>query len=388
MKTPEQAVADIRRRLAGSWHRDACGAAGAWPHRFPLGAAAKADLERDFAAFQQAVFTWRRWADSHGATLIDAVRRVSGTTQQVPTHVEIASAEVAAAVCGPRWAARLARGRQRAAVLTARYPHVDDVAAVVREVDGYTATDFELLCAAADWFALNSAAGLTPRQVPVPGLHAKWLNTRQATVAALAGVPELGLLPPHPARIHFTYLDPHYRSGGGRRHDSATVGDTMTPAYRPEVVVISENKDTAIHFPSVPGAISVEGAGFGGRTAAAFDWLRSCPTLVYWGDMDAAGFEILDGYRAAGVRVQSMLMDTGAFESYEQFGTWTDARGVTLPAAPRRHLPHLTDAERALYEQLTDPAWTRVRRVEQERIPLSVAAGALERCGRSPFATA
>ncbi|WP_448642326.1 Wadjet anti-phage system protein JetD domain-containing protein [Geodermatophilus sp. URMC 63] len=34
---------------------------------------------------------------------------------------------------------------------------------------------------------------------------------------------------------------------------------------------------------------------------------------------------------------------------------------------------HLTGAERTLYHQLIAPDWTRDRRVEQERIPLSVA---------------
>jgi Uncharacterized protein conserved in bacteria C-term(DUF2220) len=36
--------------------------------------------------------------------------------------------------------------------------------------------------------------------------------------------------------------------------------------------------------------------------------------------------------------------------------------------------PALTPSERDLYQLLTDPAWTRVRRIEQERIPLGVGA--------------
>jgi hypothetical protein len=36
-------------------------------------------------------------------------------------------------------------------------------------------------------------------------------------------------------------------------------------------------------------------------------------------------------------------------------------------------VPHLTEAERALYHRLISPDWTGHRRVEQERIPLSVA---------------
>jgi len=36
-------------------------------------------------------------------------------------------------------------------------------------------------------------------------------------------------------------------------------------------------------------------------------------------------------------------------------------------------LLHLTDSERSMYDKLAAPEWTRVRRVEQERVPLSVA---------------
>ncbi len=39
------------------------------------------------------------------------------------------------------------------------------------------------------------------------------------------------------------------------------------PPINPRVVLISENKDTAIHFPAhIAGGISVEGAGYGGKT--------------------------------------------------------------------------------------------------------------------------
>jgi hypothetical protein len=377
MKTPEQALEETRRRLRNTWHLDATGQGTAWPHQIPLGSPSKTTLESDFARYQQAAFGWRDWAAAHQLTITDTNRTVHGTTQRIPAHLTIPTADAAARLCGAEWVRRLKRGRVRASQLSSRYPHVQDIARMIRGVDSYTDTDFELLCAAADWFSRHSGAGLTPRQVPVPGLHAKWLNTRQPAVAALAGIPGLGLLPPHPARLHLTYLDPGYLATGRRRHDSATVGDTMTPAYQPEVVVISENKDTALHFPPLPAGVSVEGVGYGGGTAAAFPWLKDCPNLFYWGDIDSAGFEILDGFREAGLAVTSMLMDAATYEQYERFGTRTDARGNEITAGTRRLLLRLTEAERQLYEHLTDPSWTRFRRVEQEKIPLDVASRAI-----------
>lgn len=102
-------------------------------------------------------------------------------------------------------------------------------------------------------------------------------------VQALTGIDDLGLLPGHPPRIHFTYLDPGHLGAGGRVHDSATTGDSFRPAYQPEIVVFSENKDTAIHFPPLAGGISVEGVGKDGKTPASFPWIRDAPVLVYWG---------------------------------------------------------------------------------------------------------
>ncbi|WP_151083317.1 DUF3322 and DUF2220 domain-containing protein [Nocardioides cynanchi] len=394
MKTPDRILADVRRRLDRTWAAALAGTGGidgsdggadeaAWPHAFPVGQPSSRDLGSDFPAAVRDVAGWRDWAATHDATLRYRSRVVLGTPQQFPTHLEVPDLDSAARLCGPPWPERLARGRDRLAVLTERYPHLTEPSRVVSSVDSYSPLDFGLLCRAADWFASRGPAEgrprLTPRQVPIEGLHAKWLNTRHALVRELAGIDDLGLLPPHQARIHFTYLDPDYRARGGRIHDSATVGDAVTLPYQPKIVVISENKDTAIHFPPVSGGVSIEGMGRGGNTAAAFDWLVNAPALFYWGDMDADGLEILDGFRAAGVAATSLLMGTADYDTWERFGTNHDPRG--RPLAPRnpRPTPHLTANELALYQRLISPGWTRHRRIEQERIPLDSAAQQLHR---------
>jgi hypothetical protein len=99
---------------------------------------------------------------------------------------------------------------------------------------------------------------------------------------------------------------------------------------------------------------------------------------VYWGDIDAAGYEILDGFRGDGVPASSMLMDLVTFERYERYGTSLDRRGSPLGPGTRRDLPRLDAAERTLYHAITDPAWKRHRRIEQERIPLADALTALQ----------
>jgi len=373
MKTPDLIRADITRRLASNWHHDITGGTVTWPHSFPLGKPTKSDLDTDYGTFHRHVLEWQDWARVHQVAITYTNRHVLGTTQIIPTHATVPDLATAAKIAAGGWPHRLTRGTQRIGILRNRFPEAPGLARLVRAVDGYTDTDFDLLLTVADWFSYNDPAGLTPRQVPIPGIHAKWLNSHQPHILTLTGKANLGLLPPHSPRIHFTYLDPDYRATGRRAYDSATVGDTSVPAYQPQVVIISENKDTAIHFPLISSGISVEGDGFGGKTAAAFPWLVNADSVHYWGDIDAYGYEILNGWRADGVPVTSILMDPATYETYEPYGTNTDAKGRPLEVGIRKPLPHLTVEERAVYEHITDPTCSGHRRIEQERIPLREA---------------
>ena len=377
MKSPEQVTTDIRRRLSSRWHTHLAGGETAFPHAFPLGQVSSAEMRADYAAVWQQTRAWQDWAHQHDVQLSYATRMAAGGThQQVPTHATVTSIDHAASIVGGDWPGRLARGHSRLEVLRGSYPDLPDVARVVRSIDTYSELDFELLLTVSQWFAQDPARarGVTPRQVPIPGVHAKWLQAHERAVCWLLGVDDLMLLPNHPCRIHFTYLDPGHRASGGRIHDSATGGDRFTPAYLPQVVVISENKDTAIGFPELPGGISVEGVGRGGKTPASFDWLREAPLVVYWGDMDRDGYEILDGYRADfGRDLDSVLMDEQTYAAYEPFGTDTDKHGAIIKPGNPRLVPWLRPHERAVYEMLTDPQHVGHRRIEQERIPLAVA---------------
>lgn len=381
LKSISEIVTAVAARLARTWHTEVADVERSWPHTFPLGTVTRTELEAQFPALQQQALAWQEWTERNQLDLTWASRRVHRSAQPMPTHVTVADIDTATAVAGGDWPARLRRGRQRARRLHHTFP-TGPAARILRETDKYTPTDFDLLIAAACWFRNNNAAGLTPRQVPIPGLHAKWLNTSRHLIAALAERDDLGLLPEHPPRIHFTYLDPAHRAAGGRWHDSATVGDTMTPAYQPHLIVISENKDTAIHFPALPNAISVEGDGFGAAAVASIPWLAAAPHLIYWGDMDAHGFEIVDNFRREGLPIRTILMDQTTYERYEKYGSSTDAQGRPLKHVARKPLLHLTAIERTLYEHLTDPNWTRYLRIEQERIPLQIAADAVGKATR------
>jgi len=383
MKSPETVIEDIRRRLTGKWQADLVGDEAVFPHAFPLGRPPASALLADYAAVHTQTVEWQDWARRHGVFLDYENRAAKGrTTQSVPTHVRVESLDQAVAIVATDWPERLSRARRRLVVLREMYPHVVDIGRILRLIDAYSTVDFELLLTVTDWYLedpARAALGVTPRQVPIPGVHAKWLQAHRAGVQALTGLDDLGLMPGHPSRIHFTYLDPDHLAVGARAHDSATVGDTFAPAYLPEVVVISENKDTAIYFPSLAGGISVEGVGKGGKTPASFDWIRNARIVVYWGDIDRDGYEILNGYRTDFDReIDSILMDPETYETYGAFGTNLDQNGKTLEPGDPKPVGKLSTSERRMYLRLLDPLHTGHRRVEQERIPLARALEAVE----------
>jgi hypothetical protein len=374
MKTPPEVTREIQTRLERRWHLAiADPAAGGWPFRVPLGAPPKTVLEADFKVARAWARTWEEWSADRQLAMDWNTRTVLGTSQPMPGHLEVPDIDTAARICGHGWPERVARGRDRLRLARTGFPLADHTK-VIRAADLMTNTDFALLLEAALWFSSNSAAGLTPRQVPLPGFHGKWLNCNQSLIQNLTGRDDLGLIR-RPTRLHFTYLDPGHRASGGRHHESITIGDSAEPAYEPETVIILENKDTAVYFPPVPKGISVEGEGSKAPgVIPLIPWMRQCPRVIYWGDIDARGLCIVNDLRVAGVNASTMLMDYATYEAYEQFGAWTDEKGRPVPCSPRRALPELTPAEHMLYLHLTDPAWARVRRVEQERIPLHVAA--------------
>lgn len=394
MRTPAEILDAIRTRVQDSWHFDVSAVTATWPCGFELASPTQQELEDDFDYFQEQADEWRAWAEERSLELTTSLRRVNGTIRSIPTHLMVNDLDTAVRLIGGEWERRLVRGRAHAALLESRFPGVAGIASVVRAVDRYSDTDFDLLTSTARWFREESESGLSAREVPIEGLSRSWLDANETLVLTLAGIESLGLVEVTPRRIHFRYLDPDHLAEGGRQHDSATVGDAMSPAYDPDIVLVCEHAGTALHIPPLSWAVSVEGSGIAGAAAlASFEWVSAASHLIYWGDMDAACLEIVSALRTAGLDVRTILMDIPTFDAFERFGVTTDASGTEIMpgsglasepevdtrarAISLRRLPGLTDSERALYERLTDPLWTGARRIEQERIPLAEAAKAL-----------
>lgn len=395
LTSPDQLIELVTGRLEKSWSKLVCGTS-TWNPEFHLGTSAlKGSRLRDvWTDIHLDTLDWRDWATTAGEGVELVCREVSyaiRNPQDIAATVLVESEDVAARLLGEEWVSRLARARARHAVLTDQFPTLSDPARMLRFTDIWSDVDFDLLCRTAAWFAAPHERGLTARQIPVEGLGTKWLDKRKATVRTLAGVDSLELERGRPQRVHLTYLDPIYLGSGGRKHDLVTVGDKDVVAYRPRVVLISENRDTAQQFPPIDGAIAVEGDGNGPGAVPLLEWVREAELVVYWGDMDARGLEILNDFRVAlGGGVTSLFMDLPAYERWERFGVDHDHDGKPLKSRVPREVDALEPGERDLYLALCSPQWDRHRRIEQERIPLVDAATRLRtyQVLSSPSATA
>ncbi len=125
-----------------------------------------------------------------------------------------------------------------------------------------------------------------------------------------------------------------------------------------ELGIIVENKTSFLTLPSFPGTFAIFGSGFDVSILKAVSWLKHT-RLLYWGDLDAQGFEILALLRRSLPNIQSVMMNQETLETFRKFAV------PGTPAIPA-YYPELIDDEAVVYKRLADHNL----RLEQERIDL------------------
>lgn len=121
---------------------------------------------------------------------------------------------------------------------------------------------------------------------------------------------------------------------------------------------IVENKVNFLTFPLVANSIVIWGKGYRIASIKESELLKSSE-LIYWGDLDAQGFEILSQFRSYFAQVKSLLMDKTTFDKYFENDLGTPSKvNVEL---------NLTTEEKNLYQYIKANNY----RLEQEKIPQS-----------------
>lgn len=229
------------------------------------------------------------------------------------------------------------------------------------------------------WVEHHPLPGVYLRQVDIPGVHSKFIETHRVVLAELLDM----VLPPDaidtaasgasqfakrygfrekPVRIRFRILDPQCSVLPCAQNGDITLDAGSFGRLDPNVsrVFITENEVNFLAFPEISESLVIFGSGYGFEMLNGAKWLKHC-RIHYWGDIDTHGFAILDQLRSLFDNVESFLMDRATLLAFEP--QWGEEEKQAL-----RDLQRLTVEEKALFDDLRDNRIRKNLRLEQEKI--------------------
>lgn len=237
------------------------------------------------------------------------------------------------------------------------------------------------LLAVVNCFVSNPMPGIFIREIPVP-VHTKFIEQHKAVLYALlnevlppiaiqqqySGVSQFELrfgLKVVPARIRIRLLDANFARtyNNGITDIEAPVDEFAFLEWPLQKVIVLENKknfenaEVFLTLPNMQATAVIFGSGRAVGLLLKLQWLQQMP-ILYWGDIDAEGFEILHQLRKLFPQTISFCMNEETYDAFKEFG-------VKGSGAQERILGSLTAAENKLYQFICQHN----ARLEQERIP-------------------
>lgn len=348
---------------------------GAWPLSIPLGIPS----ERQALDHMTEVRAWQeRWQHWRGAGELQWAEKRwhSIGLQSLPERFTVNSPEALTSIIGQheRWQ----RATQKYQELTDRWPQL--VATLPTDFEilaDWPDTQLQHLVQVVDWLATHQASGLYIRQVPIPGIDSKWLESRQKLLtrwlscilereATGANFYQLTGIQKPPLTLRFKLLDQALRAEIGGLADLQLPVHELTELQLPvQAVFIVENLQTGLAFSDLPGSMVFMKQGYAVDLFGQLPWLQNVK-CYYWGDIDTDGFAILDRLRHYLPHAQSLLMDCDTLLSHRNY--WSSepkTSNVTLQA--------LTPEEESLFNELKQGKYGSGVRLEQERIAWNYA---------------
>lgn len=394
-------LADLRALTLKAWNsgallRELLEPGGTYPRRRSLKRPTAAALLRDYAAA-------RSWA----AELFAAVGPFSVETAEVGRNT-IGSNQLPAAVLFASVDDEIAfAGQSREAVrfveLAAGLSGLDAAfrAWALRRPLKLLDLGADALTAArvALWLRDNPESGIYVRQLSLPGVHTKFIENHRKVIDELlevsaghsagtsaGGAEELADVQAEPGSllgqgaartpaarfaarhgfrhppelVRFRSLDPGLPLLGAARDVTVTAAAFSTLSLPVTKVLVTENLVNFLALPDRAGTLAIYGGGYGFSSLREAEWLRHCEVL-YWGDLDTHGFQILDQLRAVHPHVASVLMDEATLLAHRE--VWG-----TEPSPSRAVLGRLTGEEAGLYDALRHDVHGASVRLEQELV--------------------
>lgn len=229
------------------------------------------------------------------------------------------------------------------------------------------------------WFQTNSRPALYLRQIPVTGVDTKFYERNASILDSL-----LLHLQPHKVApterrfearhgllweeplVRWRFLDAELQVTS--RYPVADLA-VPCPVFRSlnlnaACVVITENLRNFLALPTLPGTVAVWGAGNAAVLLNGAEWMTRSRVL-YWGDMDGAGYAILSRLRFSYPQAESILMNLATVETHRHLAVPSRPWSVDPP-------PLLSSEERETYLSMAaESIW-----LEQERVPMGAVESA------------
>ena len=223
-----------------------------------------------------------------------------------------------------------------------------------------------------DYFSKNPQPKLYIRELPIE-VHTKFIEQHKAVIGELLDIVIKEYINTNEKefekRYNLRYDEPMVRMRLLDRTLAKTLfyglDDITIPVSQflqlqipTSKVYIVENKVNFLTFPFVANSIVIWGKGYGVASIKESEMLKNAE-LIYWGDLDAQGFEILSQFRSYFAQVKSLLMDKTTFDKYFENDLGTPSKvNVGL---------NLITEEDYLYQYIKANNY----RLEQEKIPQS-----------------
>lgn len=235
-------------------------------------------------------------------------------------------------------------------------------------------TELESILNVCQYFKQKPKPNLYIRELPIK-VHTKFIERNQSVIKELLNV----LISEHinseekefEKRFNLKFAEPQIRfkvldKSIADKYFSG-IDDVAIPTSQFEKlnlpikkVLVVENKTTlytTLTLPKMSETIAIFGSGYSVYNLKNVRWFDNLE-LLYWGDIDVQGFEILSQFRTYFPQTKSILMEKQTFDKF-----FEDDKGTPTKSSTKLNL---TDEEQQLYDILKVNNW----RLEQEKIPL------------------
>jgi hypothetical protein len=331
----------------------------------------------------RAVHAWcRMWQEAAEGTLDVALTYDDWTTRnfgrvRIPRTAHLASVDCVARVL--KRSKNLGVARQRYQALVALDCRLSPMAEHWSAIVAMPESDFDVLFRFAALVMQSPVTLMRLREVACAGMHTKFLEQHRSlvgTIMVALGVPgnpdakswagKLGFIEDETAMFELRDLGgnllpyPHFALPASSLIASPLPVQSSAQ-FRGAVVV--ENSATFRALPTLPGVIAIFGRGDAVRALAAARWFAAQP-LLYAGDLDHAGFQMVAALRRGGLsHLQTAFMDAETATRLRSYWVADTSR----PGSANSYIG-LTDKERDAQRLMAEGPW----RLEQERIAFDV----------------